>query len=79
MNNEIKEKFVLDQLDIVGLPHSIFPEESLNLLIRSSDGILRRIKNLVLGCFIEAVRDRTQTLSLEIVNKILMQPHWGKR
>jgi len=78
ITNELIEKFIYNQLDLVGLPHSTFTEESLHLLIRSSDGILRRIKNLVLGCLIEAVRGRTQNISLDITNKVLMQPHWRK-
>ena len=78
VTNEIVEEFLFNQLDLAGLPHSLFSEEALNLLIRSSDGILRRIKNLTLGCILEAVRDSTQTISLEITNRVLMQPHWRK-
>lgn len=64
------------QLDLVGLPHTTFTEEALNLILRLSEGTLRAIKNLCLGSLIEAVRDQTKTVDLKQVNAVLMQPHW---
>ena len=42
------EAFVLAQLDKCGLGHNVFTEEAISLITRSSDGILRRIRNLAL-------------------------------
>jgi MSHA biogenesis protein MshM len=70
------EAFILSQLDKVGLGHNIFTEDSLSLIIRSSDGILRRARNLCLSCLLEAVRDRKKTIGIDIVNRVLIQPHW---
>ncbi len=72
------EKFLLDQLDRCGLGHNVFAEESLALLVRSADGILRRARNLALGSLIETVRDHTRTVELKHVNAVLVQPHWRK-
>ncbi|MBN2674232.1 MAG: AAA family ATPase [Deltaproteobacteria bacterium] len=40
------EKFVLKQLEKVGLPHNSFTENALALIVRSSDGVLRRAMSL---------------------------------
>jgi hypothetical protein len=40
------EAFVLAQLDKCGLGHNVFTEEAISLIPRSSDGSLRRIRNL---------------------------------
>ena len=69
-------KYIHSQLDRVGLPHSTFTEEAINLIIRSSEGALRAIKNLCVGSMIEAVRDSTKTVDLKQVNAVLLQPHW---
>lgn len=76
LNNDQLKHFILAQLDRVGLPHTTFTEEALNLITRSSEGTLRAIKNLCLGSLIEAVRDQTKTVDLRQVNAVLMQPHW---
>jgi MSHA biogenesis protein MshM len=64
------------QLDLVGLPHTTFTEEAVNLILRLSEGTLRTVKNLCIGSLIEAVRDQTKTVDLRQVNAVLMQPHW---
>lgn len=68
--------YIHQQLDLVGLPHSTFTEEAIQLILRSSEGTLRAIKNLCIGALIEAVRDQTKTVDLKQVNAVLMQPHW---
>ena len=68
--------FILSQLDHVGLPHHTYTEAALNLIIRSSEGILRAVKNLCIGSMIEAVRDQTKTIDTKQVNAVLLQPHW---
>ncbi len=72
------ESFIRAQLDRVALAHSTFTSEAMGLIARSSEGVLRRARNLCLGALLEAVRDRTKTVGLEQVNRVLMQPHWRK-
>jgi hypothetical protein len=45
-------------------------------IVRSSEGGLRRAKNLCLGSLLEAVRDRSKTVDLKLINRVLLQPHW---
>jgi type II secretory pathway predicted ATPase ExeA len=68
--------FILFQLDRAGLGHNIFTEDALALIVRSADGILRRARNLCLSCMLEAVRDRKKSIDIQIVNRVLIQPHW---
>lgn len=76
LNPDQIQAFLLAELDAVGLPHSTLTEEALALLVRSSEGVLRRARNLTLSCFLQAVRDQTKTIDLKQVNRVLMQPHW---
>lgn len=69
-------QFIHSQLDLVGLPHTTISEAAINLISRSSEGVLRSIKNLCLGSMIEAVRDREKVVDTKQVNAVLMQPHW---
>ena len=71
--------FIHAELDRAGLPHSTFTPEALALIVRSSEGLLRRIRNLCLGALIEAVRDRTKFIDLKQVNRVLLQPHWREQ
>lgn len=68
--------FIFAELDKVALPHSVFSERALDLIVRSSEGILRRARNLCLSCLLEAVRDRVKEVDLKQVNRVLLQPHW---
>jgi len=70
------ERFILAQLDRVALAHSTFTPEALSLVVRSSEGVLRRARNLCIATLLEVVRDRTRTVDLKHVNRVLMQPHW---
>lgn len=69
-------RFILAELDKVALSHATFTADALGLIVRASEGVLRRVKNLCLGSLIEAVRDRTKTVDLKQVNRVLIQPHW---
>ena len=71
------ERFILAELDRVALAHSTFTQEALALIVRSSEGILRRARNLCLATLLEAVRDRTKVVGLEQLNRVLRQPHWS--
>lgn len=68
--------FIHGQLDRVGLPHTTFTDAAIHLIARSSEGVLRCIKNLCLGGMIEAVRDQTKVVDTKQINAVLMQPHW---
>ena len=76
INPDDMEKFILGQLDKAGLGHNTFSDDAVALIVRSADGYLRRCRNLCISCLIEAVRARTKTITIDIVNKVLIQPHW---
>lgn len=73
------EAFILKELDRVALPHATFTDEALALIVRSSEGVLRRARNLCLAVLLEAVRDRTREVTLKQVNRVLLQPHWRQQ
>jgi hypothetical protein len=70
--------FIYAQCDVVGLGHNAFSDEAVALIVRSSEGILRRTRNLCISAMLEAVRDRKQVVGIDQVNRVLMQPHWRK-
>lgn len=70
------ETFIETELKRCGLARMTFTDEALGLVVRSSDGILRRARNLCLSCLLETVRDHTKEITLDIVNRVLLQPHW---
>jgi hypothetical protein len=72
------KEFLLRELDRAGLGHNTFSSPAVELIIRSADGVLRKARNLSVGCLIEAVRASQRSIDLEIVNRVLMQPHWQK-
>ena len=49
---------------------------SLALIIRSSEGIIRKSRNLCISTLLETVRLRKRIVDLETVNRVLIQPHW---
>jgi MSHA biogenesis protein MshM len=69
------EAFILAQLDRAGIGHNTFSEDGLALVVRSADGILRKARNLSLASPLEAVRQGTKTIDINIVNRVLIQPH----
>jgi type II secretory pathway predicted ATPase ExeA len=78
LNADDLRDFILRELDRVGLGHNTFTRAALDLIVRSADGILRRARNLCLGCLIEAVRSANRTIDIDNVNRVLLQPHWQK-
>lgn len=76
LNSDDMERFIIGQLDKAGLGHNVFTAEAVGLIVRSADGILRRARNLALSSMLEAVRARTKNIGIELVNKVLIQPHW---
>jgi len=75
--DDIKD-FILGQFDRVKLGHNTFSEDAIELIVRSSEGILRKTRNLCLGCLLEAVRRQEKQIGLDNVNRVLIQPHWRK-
>lgn len=76
MNPDDLKLFILAQFDICKLPHNTVDDDSLSLIIRSADGILRQVRNLTLACLLETIRARKKYVTLDIVNRVLLQPHW---
>jgi MSHA biogenesis protein MshM len=72
------EAFILAELDRVALAHSTFTDDAMKLIVRASEGLLRKARNLCIATLLEAVRDRTRTVDLRQVNRVLLQPHWRK-
>lgn len=73
------QRFILAELDRVALQHATFTADALGLIVRASEGVLRRARNLCISTLIEAVRDRTKTVDLKQVNRVLLQPHWREQ
>jgi len=78
MNPDAMRDFLLRELDRVGLGHNTVTPPAIDLIVRSADGVLRKARNLSVGCLIEAVRAASKTIDIDIVNRVLMQPHWQK-
>ncbi len=76
LDSEAVAGFIRQQLDQAGLAHTTFTEAAIELIARSSEGILRQVKNLCIGAMIEAVRQNTQEIDIRQVNNVLIQPHW---
>ena len=78
LNPDALRDFILRELDRVGLGHNTFTQPAVELIVRSADGVLRKARNLSLGCMIEAVRSANRTIDIDNVNRVLLQPHWQK-
>lgn len=78
--NEPMRDFIHRELERLGLAHSTFTSGATELIIRSADGVLRRCRNLCLSAMLEAVRASAgRTIDIDVVNRILLQPHWQKQ
>ena len=78
LNPDDIRAFIFAQFDRIKLGHNTFSEEAIDLIVRSSEGILRRTRNLCISAMLEAVHDRQQVIGLDQVNRVLLQPHWRK-
>ena len=78
LSPETTSAFILEQFDRAGLGHNVYTEDALALLVRSSEGLLRRARNLCLSALVEAVRDNVRIIDLKQINRVLIQPHWRK-
>lgn len=70
------ENYIHQQLEQVGLAHTTFTEAAIELIARSSGGVLRLVKNLAVGAMIEAIRHNVHQIDTRQVNAVLIQPHW---
>jgi type II secretory pathway predicted ATPase ExeA len=75
---DLLRDFILRELDRAGLGHNTFTRNAIDLVVRAADGVLRKARNLCVGCLIEAVRSATKTIDIDHVNRVLLQPHWQK-
>lgn len=76
LNDDVMREFIHRELDRIGLAHSTFTTAATELIIRSADGVLRRCRNLCISTMLEAVRARVRSIEIDIVNRVLLQPHW---
>jgi type II secretory pathway predicted ATPase ExeA len=76
LNPDDLEDFIFCQMDKVGLGHNTFTEDAISLIVRSSEGVLRKTRNLCLSCLLEGVRQSTKQINTQIVNTVLRMPHW---
>ena len=60
LNPDDLREFLLRELDRVGLGHNTLTDPAVDLIVRSADGVLRKARNLCVGCMIEAVRSGQQ-------------------
>ena len=72
------QEFLWRELDRVGLGHNTFTRPAVDLIVRSADGVLRKARNLCVGCLIEGVRSANKAIDIDNVNRVLLQPHWQK-
>ena len=68
--------FIIDQLNKVRLPINVFSEEAIEVIIRAADGFLRKCRNLCISSLLESVRAKIKEVNIDIVNRVLIQPHW---
>ena len=76
LNPDQIRSFIFEQLDLIKLGHNTFDEDALELIVRSSEGVLRSARNLCVSAMLEAVRARQRNIGLDQVNAVLIQPHW---
>jgi type II secretory pathway predicted ATPase ExeA len=78
LNPDDMQAFILAELDRIGLGHNTFTQAGMDLIVRSADGVLRKTRNLCLSAMLEAVRAAQKCIDIDIVNRVLIQPHWRK-
>ena len=78
LNPDDMQAFILAELDRIGLGHNTFTQPALDLIVRSADGVLRKTRNLCIACMLEGVRAAEKIIDIDIVNRVLVQPHWRK-
>lgn len=72
-------EFILNELRDAQLPEAVFDENAALLIAKSCEGNLRLCRNLAYGSLVEAVHLKQRTVNIQIVNRVLIQPHWRTR
>ena len=70
------QAFILSEFDKAGLGHNVVTQDALALIARSSEGIIRRARNIAVSSLLETIRDQVKTIDIRQVNNVLLQPHW---
>ena len=78
LNPDDMENFILSRLDDAGLGHNTFSAAAIDLIVRSAEGVPRAARNLCLSCMLKALRAQKRVIDIDIVNRVLKQPHWRK-
>jgi type II secretory pathway predicted ATPase ExeA len=78
LNPDSMRDFLRRELDRAGLGHNTVTQPAVDLIVRSADGVLRKARNLCIGCLVEAVRSQSKIIDIDNVNRVLLQPHWQK-
>ncbi len=78
LNPDAMRDFLRRELDRAGLGHNTVTQPAVDLIVRSADGVLRKARNLCIGCLVEAVRSQSKIIDIDNVNRVLLQPHWQK-
>ncbi len=78
MNPDDTRKLIFTELDRAGLGHNTFTEEAIELIVRSSEGVLRLVRNLCISSLHEGIREQKKHIHIDQVNRVLLQPHWQR-
>lgn len=75
-NDDDMERYIVKELEAVGMGANTFNENAIELIIRSAQGNLRLCRNLCYGSLIDAARVAQKIVTITHVNSVLIQPHW---
>jgi len=79
LTEEVIEEFIRRELKDAQLPESTYDDNAIHLIARSCKGNLRLCRNLAYGALAEAVHLKQRIVDVQIVNRVLIQPHWRTR
>jgi type II secretory pathway predicted ATPase ExeA len=72
------QKYIFREIGEAELPANIFDENAIGLITRSCEGNLRLCRNLCYASLVECAHLKQKSISIDIVNRVLIQPHWRK-
>ena len=76
LNQEQMMEYIFKEIQDAELPANVFDENAIDLIIRSVDGNLRLCRNLCYGSLVETVHAKQKIVTNQMVNRVLIQPHW---
>jgi MSHA biogenesis protein MshM len=76
LSPEQMKEYIFREIQEAELPANVFDENAIALIIRSVDGNLRLCRNLCYGALVEAVHAKQKIVTIQMVNRVLVQPHW---